>query len=371
MSSIEKKNSFSTNDSLALKGIAIWMLMFHHCFMDSARLEGYEISFFPFSQELVINVSYVFKICVSFFAFISGYGLCLSAQNKCIDGKSTEKWMVNRIFKTLSGYWFVYVLMFIITQVTIAFPSKTYASDNIWLSIAYAVADFLGIARIMGTPSMILTWWYMGAAVVFVVAVPILLKSIERFGPTATALIIFLLPRTIGRGFEGGTRPYAFMFTVFLGMIFAKYDLFQKITDLKLAKDEKRSEVLKFVSLVVLIVVGFFAYIDLYMSKTWEFQYGLYAVTVLIFCKLYIIRIPHLDKALIYFGKHSMNVFLIHSFVRYIYLKDFVYGQRHFILIAAVLYFISLALSVWVIEPLKKWLHYDEKMAKLIDRISK
>lgn len=361
----------STKDSMALKGIAIWMLMFHHCFMEPTRLEGYQISFFPFTQDFVVDVSYVFKICVSFFAFISGYGLCLSAQNKCIDGKSTEKWVMTRILKTMSGYWFIYVLMFLVTQVTIAFPSRIYASDSFLLSTAYAVADFLGMARIMDTPSMILTWWYMGAAVVYVVAVPLLLKTLERFGATATAIIVFLIPRMIGRGFEGGTRPYAFMFTVLLGMIFAKYDVFQKIADFKLTKNEKRNEVIKFMTFIVLIVVGFRAYIDLPMSKTWEFQYGLYAVTVLVFCKMYIVRIPHLDKALIYFGKHSMNVFLIHSFVRYIFLKDFVYGQKHFVLVAGVLYFISLALSVWVIEPLKKLLHYDDGMNILIEKVNK
>lgn len=371
MGNTERKNYFSVNDSTALKGIAIWMLMFHHCFMEPTRLEGYQISFFPFTQEFVIDVSYVLKICVSFFAFISGYGLCLSAQKQCTDGKSTEKWILTRIIKTMSGYWFIYVLMFLITQVTIAFPSRIYASDSFLLSVAYAIADFLGMARIMDTPSMILTWWYMGAAVVYVVVVPLLLKSLDRFGATATAIIVFLLPRMIGRGFEGGTRPYAFMFTVLLGMIFAKYDLFEKIENAKLIKNTKWNEIVKFVFFIVLIIVGFHAYIDLPMSKTWEFQYGLYAVTVLVFCKMYIVRIPRLDKALIYFGKHSMNVFLIHSFVRYIYLKDVVYGQRHFILIAMVLYFISLALSVWVIEPIKKWLRYDERMNVLIEKINK
>ena len=232
-------------------------------------------------------------------------------------------------------------------------------------------ADFLGMARIMDTPSMILTWWYMGAAVVYVVVVPLLLKSLDRFGATATAIIVFLLPRMIGRGFEGGTRPYAFMFTVLLGMIFAKYDLFEKIENVKVVKNTKWNDIVKFTLFIVLIVVGFHAYIDLPMSKTWEFQYGLYAVTVLVFCKMYIVRIPRLDKALIYFGKHSMNVFLIHSFVRYIYLKDVVYGQRHFILVAMVLYFISLVLSVWVIEPLKKWLRYDARMNVLIEKINK
>lgn len=365
-----KDNSFTSKDSLALKGIAILMLMFHHCFMDAARLEGYEISFFPFTQELVIDVSYMFKICVSFFAFISGYGLYLSAKSKCTDVKSTEKWIVSRIFKTLGGFWFVYVLVFISTQLYNGYPGKIYMGDGLLRAVAYSITDFFGIANLMGTPSLILTWWYIGAAVIYVVVVPFIKSGMDKFGTVAMGILIFIIPRTIGNGFTGGTKPYAFLFTVFLGMVFARHDLFQKVDDIMLGKSKRVSEVLKFVVLALLLVIGFHWYVGLPMSKFWEYQYGLYAVLAIIFAKKYIARIPGLRDALIYFGKHSMNVFLIHSFIRYVFLKDFIYSQGHFVVIALVLYFISLAISVLIIEPLKNLLRYDKGIECLIEKIN-
>lgn len=364
------KTALTSKDSLALKGVAILMLMFHHCFMDAARLEGYEISFFPFMAETVINVSYMFKICVSFFAFISGYGLYISAREKCKDIKSTENWMIVRIIKTMSGYWFVYVLVFIVTQLINAYPQEVYTADSMLISLTYAITDFFGMARIVGTPSLILTWWYIGAAVVYVVCVPFLMSSLDKFGTIATILMVFWLPRIIGNGYTGGTKPYAFMFTVLLGMLFARYDLFQKIEDISWIKNKFINKAIKGLVLIVLMRVGLDAYLELPMSRYWEFQYGIYAVIVLIFCKEFIIRIPGIDKMLVFFGKHSMNVFLIHSFIRYTYLRDFIYSRGHFVVIAMVLYFMSLAISVLVIEPLKKLLRYDKAIEGFLKKFS-
>ena len=73
-----KKKEFSIDNTLALKGIAIIMLIFHHCFRKADLFEDYTVSFFPFSQDFIVEISLTFKICVSIFAFITGYGLMLS-----------------------------------------------------------------------------------------------------------------------------------------------------------------------------------------------------------------------------------------------------------------------------------------------------
>ena len=46
------------------------MLLFYHCFCDKQRLDGYDISFFPFTLDQVVLVSSTFKTCVSIFALV-------------------------------------------------------------------------------------------------------------------------------------------------------------------------------------------------------------------------------------------------------------------------------------------------------------
>ena len=71
----QAQSIFDREASVALKGIAIVMMVLHHCFRVAKLYEGYEVSFFPFGEQQIVNVAFACKICVSVFAFISGYGL--------------------------------------------------------------------------------------------------------------------------------------------------------------------------------------------------------------------------------------------------------------------------------------------------------
>lgn len=364
---LKRKSAFSVDDSWVLKGIAIILMMFHHCYRTVDRFEGYTVSFFPFTQDRIVELSYMFKICVSIFAFISGYGLYLSAKNKCNDIKSTEKWTISRLIKTLSGFWFVYVLVFISTQIYAQYPQQVYCTESYTLGGIWAVIDFLGLANLFATPTLVGTWWYMSAAIVFIIAVPLSIKWIDKLGLFSLLAILIIIPRILGLDYLGGTSAYIFLPAMITGLIFAKYELFQKIDDFKIFKNKTLSEITKFVILLALIIIGEFIYRHIYISKVWEYTYAIYPVIVIAFCRKYIARIPILNKILIFFGKHSMNIFLVHTFIRENFFKDFIYGFERFWLIVLVLFSISLAISVIIIEPLKKLVRYN----KLIDKFSR
>ena len=61
-----------------------------------------------------------------------------------------------------------------------------------------------------------------------------------------------------------------------------------------------------------------------------------------------------------------MDIFLIHTFIRDTYLKDFIYTRGNFIEIAMIVLIISLGISI-IIEMFKKLIRYD----KLIDKLQK
>lgn len=93
---------FSKEDSFAVKGIAICMMMWHHCFL-SGRFTGYTISFYPLIERQVVNIATFFKMCVSLFAFVSGYGLYVSFYRFRNKGKSqVQEWIKRDTVKLLN-----------------------------------------------------------------------------------------------------------------------------------------------------------------------------------------------------------------------------------------------------------------------------
>lgn len=371
ISAQKPKNAFGINDSLALKGIAIVIMMFYHCFYEPERFQNYTVNFAPFGQDFVMQISFSFKICVSLFAFISGYGLYLSAKNKCIGEKATEKWVISRLIKTLSGFWFVYILVFIATQLYANLPYEVYCDDGLTRGIFFALADFLGLASILKTPTILQTWWYMGAAIIFIALIPVIIKWIDKFGSISLLIVTVAGVRFACGGYPGGMNAFAFILPLIFGLMFAKYNWFNKLDEARIFKNKYINGVVLFILMSAIFVAGYYMFDRLQYTKYWEFHYGVYPVIVICFCKKYIIRIPVLDKVLVFFGKHSMNIFLIHTFIRYTFFADFIYSFKHFVLIAGVLFGISLAISVIVIEPLKKLVRFDKLMDKLSNKFCK
>ena len=72
---------FSKNDTLTVKGVAILIMMWHHCFL-AGRFENFNILTWPLSYGHFTTIASFFKICVSLFAFVSGYGLNLSCTGR-------------------------------------------------------------------------------------------------------------------------------------------------------------------------------------------------------------------------------------------------------------------------------------------------
>ena len=103
----------TTEKSFITKGIAILMMMWHHCFLPG-RYDGFSIVFWPLAENQVIHIANFCKICVSLFVFISGYGLFVSYTKQKQEAPS--QWITERLGRTISGYWFVVVLVWIISN---------------------------------------------------------------------------------------------------------------------------------------------------------------------------------------------------------------------------------------------------------------
>ena len=351
---------YDKNSSNAIKGIAILLVLFHHCFLPG-RFENYSISFFPFSRDQIENLADMAKICVSMFAFSSGYGLWLHAKKNSMkpNGLSPVKWTVARYVKTFSGYWFVWIIAAIVTQLISGRTAAVYFKSSVTSGVIGMLIDFLGLSHLFGSPSMLMAWWYMSAVFIFIILVPLLLK-LDDYLLLVPALLI-VLPRILSakRGtdlFTGGVYPFLFVFV--LGTIFAKYNLIERIIN-------KKGKWLRFGVEAFLLFVFYKVYRDIDVAYYWELSWGIFPVLVILFCVEFINTIPVLNRGLAFLGKHSLNIFLVHLFIKTVYLQDFTYSFGHFALIVLVLALISLCLSL-VLEGLKSVTRYNRLIDKLL-----
>ena len=220
-----KSKKLDLDTSFAIKGIAILMMLFHHLFRNGLSVHtDYNISYFPFPEVNICNLATMFKICVSLFAFVSGYGLYLNYKSTTM---SSAKWVIKREIKLLSSFWGIVLLCWGICQAIDGYTIKQYFGDGLYRGIANMVIEFFGCANLFGTPTLNVNWWYMSAGVVFIFLVPLIVTYEDKI--LSIVLIIIAIPRVLGIGYLGGMSAYSFVLAFVSGMIFAKYEIIFKL----------------------------------------------------------------------------------------------------------------------------------------------
>ena len=273
---------FRKDESAALKGIAIILMLFHHCFRAAELYEGYAISFFPFPEGIVVNLAWMSKICVSLFAFISGYGLFLSYRK---NSASAGAWALSRYVKSFAGFWFIYVLLAVFTNLFGHRFSAMYFTKGAWQGIVAVILDFLGLAKLFGTGSLITTWWYLSVLVVFIMIMPLLFRPLEEKSwliPLASVLLLrVLLVNTEKGAFTGENSVYTYIPVFLTGAVFAKEEVFDKWSRIGKTKARKA---LKGVAELLLLILLYRFYMKLPIRPFWEFHFWAVPIVFIFFC---------------------------------------------------------------------------------------
>lgn len=340
------------------------MMLCYHCFLPvPGNFDGYSLSFFPFTATQVSDFATFCKICVCLFAFVSGYGLFFSFRKwrRVNPDCSCARWLWQRYVRTFSSFWLIVVLCWIVCGLIDGRPKAIYLNNSRIAAICYALLDIMGVSRIMGTPFLINTWWYMGAALIFIVTTPLLYEMLGRFGSTGTFLLLIIVPRVF-IGYPGSTKPLSFLPVFSLGMIFAKNQIFDRIE--AFINGRTGTHICLGAGFVFISVVLFFFDRRLPNNLFWDLKWGVFPIAYVICIFLTFIHFPVIKQILQFLGKHSANIFMVHTFIRDTYCRPFIYGQGHFLLVILTLLAISLLVS-FLIEGLKKLILYGCFIAKL------
>lgn len=365
---------FTKEHTMQMKGIAIIILLFHHCFLNAQRwatvpyeklatTKGwgyYPISFAPFSSHTIQYLASFSKICVAMFVFMTGYGMWVSYESQ--KKKTTmSNYIKKRMVTLMTGF----LIIFVVTEI-LAIPTgrfiEVYGHD--FRSVVYMIIDALGLAKLLGTPLFCLTWWYMSLAIVLIMIFPFVHSIMEKYQWVVVVASI-IVPRACG--FGQSTDLFRYLLAYTLGMYFAQHDLLARIKEKFMEQNVEGkllSLIVSLIGLAVIIKCRQNAWIGWKYLDFWD---GFAAMYMIVISYIYILNGKWIVKGLGFLGKHSMNIFLIHSFYRDVFFHEFTYSFYYAWLDYIVLMAISLVTSI-VLEWFKKLIRY-EKFIEWVKRL--
>lgn len=357
---------FTKEHTMQMKGIAIIILLFHHCFLNAQRwatvpyeklatTKGwgyYPISFAPFSSHTIQYLASFSKICVAMFVFMTGYGMWVSYESQ--KKKTTmSNYIKKRMVTLMTGF----LIIFAATEI-LSIPTGRFIEvyGHGFRSVVYMIIDALGLAKLLGTPLFCLTWWYMSLAIVLIMIFPFVHSMMERYQWVVVVASI-IVPRACG--FGQSTDLFRYLLAYTLGMYFAQHDLLARIKEKFMEQNmagKLLSLIVSLIGLAVIIKCRQNAWIGWKYLDFWD---GFAAMYVIVISYIYILNGKWIVKGLGFLGKHSMNIFLIHSFYRDVFFHKFTYSFYYAWLDYIVLMAISLVTSM-VLEWFKKLIRYEK-----------
>lgn len=348
---------FTKEDTLCMKGIAILIMFFHHNFLGPDRWLDSAISFYPFSETSVIYLAKFFKICVGMFVFLTGYGMMASVKDKIKTDAEMRKYILNRYLSLMLGFLLIFLIVQLLSAPTGRFREIYGQGINAWI---YFTVDGLGLAHLLETPTFCPTWWYMSLAILLIVVFPIFWKLLNKYQGILLWIVI-LLPMA----FKLETTDFVrWSFCYCLGMYCAEHNLLAKIKIRYI-----NLNIIRKIAIFIIMLWGLMMVIKFRQSEVFGWKYiaiweGVASFYIILFSYMFLLCCKPLKVTLQFLGKHSMNMFLTHTFLRAIYFHDFMYSFYYMWLDYIVLIVISVAISI-AIEMLKMLIKYDDVSIKV------
>ncbi len=337
---------FTKKDTSIIKGIAIILMFMHHLFAYPDRIKGGSsyIALFPmYGTSLEVIVALFGKLCVAMFLFLSGFGMYKKVAK-------SEKDTISIVFKKLKELYVNYWIIFLIfIPISFFIGMRIFKFNEFFDNLIGYQSTYDG------------EWWFFELYVLTMITFPVTIKVIRKNYITSIVSIILMsvgtrtiLPTLMNNDiFKNFTQTFFYNEISFLlgwlpcflmGCAFAKFNLFSKIK--KLLRENNLDNIIVY----TIIFLGVM-YLRHRLDDPLDFDY-LFAPMYII-ASVHVFRFLKLDKLFAILGKHSTNMWLIHSFFCYQYFQALVYYPKISILVVAWLAILCVACS-WLIMFLIK-----------------
>lgn len=312
-----KKDQFiSAKESTLLQGIAVLFMVYHHLFGFPDRIEEpftivSDFSFF----HIGTMISYFGRICISIFAFVSGYGM-YKKLDSIYGKKGNFKEIIKVIFKQLRKFLIRYWCVFLVF-VPLGFALGVYNFDV--LNFLYG---FIGLSCEYNAE-----WWYVASYLKFLVVLPIIFlidKTAEKHLPSIFVDLVYLFIFAVITIFLlYGNWVSATPLFFFSGIACVSTGLFDRLWSF-IGKFIKKKYLFCFILLIIMCIVRMF----LNDGCTFDYLYTPFIIFFLcIILKSDICR--NFNKILLFVGKYSTYIWLLHTFFAYYYFQEFLYWSEY------------------------------------------
>lgn len=355
----KRTDIFNIWNSTCLKGVAVVILLFHHCFLRPDRYKGYTLKLFL--PEYYLNYIANFgKICVSLFVFVSAYGLTkkmmsLEQRTDISFGEGAKRVVCTRLVKLLGYFMFVFTCIVLACRVLKPGTISGCYGTKFPANVEYFLVDFFGLANYFDTPSLKATFWYYGLAIFLILILPMLYWLLKKMEP-----FMFLVFMTVVNFFFSFTSKniWHYFLCIGVGMVCAYTNFVTRGVEYRFSQCGVKNKLIKFILEFLCLFVLMVLRQGPLKGKLYPFWDAVIPVVVTLICCEFIFAVPLFGKIFHFLGVYSAGIFLIHNFIRTTWFGDFTYSFGYPLIIVLVLLADSLLASM-LVEELKKLLHYD------------
>lgn len=334
---------FDKKQSGIVKGLAILLLLMYHLFEHEELVTTMAVDYRPFPLEGFLTVTGFGNICVSVFVFLTAYGITESIlykrEHQLISMGDAYKQASKRFGKLVLNFFALFVSVNLLWGGMFDYEGLYGAGKQGFL---YMLSDATGFSQFFGTPTMNMTWWYMKVAYILIFLVPAIAYAVHKIG-YSVLVIAFLLPFTVSM--DEDVRRYLFVAAFGVCASYGKWP--DKMFQLRI------HPVFRWGLAAVAWVICILVRQNYAVYQTYAAYVEAPIVLVIIYTACQVLgSVPFVDKVLGFIGRHSMNIYLVHTFFYMSLWRDYIYQFRYAGLIFLVLTVTTLLYSI-VLEFLK------------------
>lgn len=322
------------NETKRLQGIAILFMLGLHLFNRSDITNYYDVRIYlGGGVPLLTVISYIFDACVPLYLFCSGYGLYISERS----GSNMQK-RFQRVFKLLFRFWIVMILTCcagFALGMQDRFPGSLL---NFVMNVCLIKSSYVG------------AFWFVQTYTILALLSGLIFKCIKKYSywivlPFSVVFYVgafgieyFVLGRIEVEGIFLFVNALMLLlrsqFSFVVGMIFAKEDMLDRWKWLTRIRE---NQILPWICLVIVVAVRGTILRHMIFAP-------FSAIVLLILFGTY--RWGKIgEKILLFFGKHSTNMWLTHMQFYMIFTPTLVFCSRNVFVIMLTLVGLSLVAS--------------------------
>lgn len=265
------------------------------------------------------------KCCVAMFLFCSGYGLAVKFSQEANHGiKASVKFVLHRLLKFYSNYWFIFLIFVPIGVFVFDIPLSSRYGEHVNL-FKRLIFDILGI---QGFNSYNITWWFNKLILLLYLAFPILFLAVKKYNwwMLPVSLIVSRLSHTFVLGFANYYDLLFWQFPFVLGILWRRNESNPGGIYSFMKENRVTAVVVTLPALAFDIACRMYHIIPHYTGLHLDAYIAVFTaiLTVMVLDKL------RISSVLAFLSRHSANIYLTHTFIGGYWFPSLLYEKLNF-----------------------------------------